>query len=79
MTAWLLVRTVIQAGELAKVNARYSAYALYFGALQRLVVVAVGLGIGLALLRLRPLPMLITFGVAQLAYAIAAGRANLRS
>jgi len=41
---------------------------LYMGVVQRYVFVLVGLGIGLGLLKLKAEPLLIVFGVAQLAY-----------
>ena len=41
---------------------------LYMGVLQRYVFVLLGLGIGLGLLKLNAKPMLIVFGIAQLAY-----------
>jgi hypothetical protein len=41
---------------------------LYIGVIQRYVFVLLGLGIGLALLKLNAKPLLIVFGVAQLAY-----------
>lgn len=41
---------------------------LYIGVIQRYVFVLLGLGIGLALLKLNAKPLLIIFGIAQLAY-----------
>ncbi len=41
---------------------------LYIGVVQRYVFVLVGLGVGLGLLKLKAEPLLIVFGVAQLAY-----------
>ncbi len=41
---------------------------LYIGVIQRYVFVLMGLGIGLGLLELNAKPLLIVFGVAQLAY-----------
>jgi hypothetical protein len=41
---------------------------LYIGVVQRYVFVLVGLGVGLGLLKLNAEPLLIVFGVAQLAY-----------
>lgn len=76
-SAWLLARGVSRAGELAKTNLRYSAYSLYFGALQRFVLVLVGLAIGLGVIRLAPIPLLASFGIAQLGYLIAAGKQAL--
>ncbi len=41
---------------------------LYIGVVQRYIFVLVGLGVGLGLLKLKAEPLLIVFGVAQLAY-----------
>ena len=71
--AVLLARSVRRAGELAKTDAKLSTYALYFGAIQRFLLVIVGMGIGLAVLHLSPIPLLLAFGIAQLAYIIVAG------
>lgn len=72
-TLWLN-RGVVQAGETARENPKLGVYALYFGAVQRFVFVLVALAIGLAALKLMAEPLLLTFGVAQLAYFFA-GRA----
>jgi F0F1-type ATP synthase assembly protein I len=73
INAFLLARSVRRAGELVKTDPRLSAYALYFGAVQRFVLVITGLGLGLAVLHLGPFPLLLAFGVAQFAYIIVAG------
>jgi ATP synthase protein I len=69
----LLARRVVRAGEIAKTDPRHSAYTLYFGAVQRFAFVLVGLALGLGWLALAPIPLLVSFAVAQLAYVIAAG------
>jgi ATP synthase protein I len=69
----MLARRVIRAGEIAKTDPRHSAYTLYFGAVQRFAFVLVGLVLGLGWLGLEPIPLLVSFAVAQLAYVIAAG------
>jgi len=74
-TLWLN-RGVIQAGETAKENPKLSVYVLYFGAVQRFVFVLVALAIGLAAIKLMAEPLLLTFGVAQLALFFA-GRAPI--
>ena len=73
-STWLLVKRVARAGELAKTNLKWSAYSLYFGAIQRFVFVLAMLGVGLGVIRLDPVPLLATFGIAQLGYIIAAGK-----
>jgi ATP synthase protein I len=75
---WLLMRRVQIAGELAKRSVKYSVYSLYFGAVQRFVFVLVFMGIGLGGIKLDPIPLLLTFGIAQLAFMIAAGREAMR-
>jgi ATP synthase protein I len=71
--ASLLARSVRRAGELAKTDPKLSTYPLYIGAIQRFVLVIAGLGIGLAGFHLSPIPLLLAFGIAQLAYIIVAG------
>jgi len=74
-TLWLN-RGVIQAGKAAKENPKMSVYMLYFGAVQRFVFVLVALAVGLAAIKLMAEPLLLTFGVAQLALFFA-GRAAI--
>lgn len=77
-SAFLLVQRVEQASAAAERDPKFGAYALYFGAIQRFVLVLGGLMLGFGVFELSPLPLLITFGVAQLAHVITAGRDNLR-
>lgn len=49
-------------------GSRSAMGSLYIGVVQRYVFVLVGLGVGLGLLKLKAEPLLIVFGVAQLAY-----------
>ncbi len=72
-STWLLSSRVERAGELAKKSAKWSVYHLLFGAIQRFVFVLVGLALGMwqGALGLEPVPILITFGIAQFAYMIA--------
>ena len=76
LNALWLNRGVVQAGKTAKNNPKLSAYVLYFGAVQRFVFVLVALAIGLAAIKLKAEPLLLTFGMAQLAYFLA-GRAPI--
>lgn len=71
LNSLLLARRVRGAGEL---DGRGAALALYAGAVQRFVVTLAAFGIGMGLLRLPPLPQILAFAVAQLGFAIAAGR-----
>lgn len=68
INSMLLVWRVKRAGEAAKTDPKRSVYILYFGAVERFVFALVGLAIGLGALKLDPIPLLLTFGVAQLAY-----------
>ena len=72
--AWLLARRVEHVSELVKTDPNRGMFSMYMGAVQRFVLVIVALALGLGLLRLDPVPMVLTFGIAQLAYAIAAGK-----
>jgi ATP synthase protein I len=75
---WLLTRRIARAGELAKRNVKYSVYSLYFGAVQRFVFVLVCLGVGLGGIKLDPVPLLLGFAVAQIAFMIAAGKEAMK-
>lgn len=66
-TLWL-GRKVAVAGEMAENNVTRGVYAIYFNAVQRFVFVLVALGVGLQALQLVPQPLLLTFGLAQVAY-----------
>jgi ATP synthase protein I len=76
--SWLLLRRIATAGELAKRNLKYSVYSLYFGAIQRFLFVLVCLGVGLGIIKLNPGPLLLTFGIAQLAFMVAAAKEAVR-
>ncbi len=66
-TLWL-GRKVEVAGEMAEEDLTRGVYAIYFNAVQRFVFVLVALGVGLQALELTPQSLLLTFGIAQLAY-----------
>jgi ATP synthase protein I len=66
-TLWL-GRKVEAAGEMAEEDLTRGIYAIYFNAVQRFVFVLVALGVGLQALKLVPQPLLLTFGLAQIAY-----------
>ena len=72
-TLWL-GRKVELAGEMAEDDLKRGIYAIYFNAVQRFVFVLVALGVGLQALQLTPQPLLLTFGIAQVAYFF--GRRN---
>ena len=75
--AWLLALRVERVSELVKTDPHKGMYSLYIGAVQRFVLVLVGLAFGLGVFHLDAIPMVLSFGVAQLAYVIAAGREAL--
>ena len=64
----ILFRRATRAVKSAGESSQHAMALLYVGVVQRYVFVLLGLGIGLALLELNAKPMLIVFGVAQLAY-----------
>ncbi len=70
INSFLLVRRLDRAGEIAKTDPKQSVYMLYFGAIERFVFALIGLGVGLSFFKLDAVPLLATFGVAQLAYML---------
>lgn len=70
LNTWWLGSRVEKAAELAVDNPQRGMYTLYFNAVQRFVFVLAALGVGLAALHLEPVSLLLTFGVAQLAYVL---------
>ncbi len=66
----ILMRRTTRAIKSVEGGSRQVMALLYIGVIQRYVFVLLGLGIGLALLKLNAKPLLIVFGVAQLAYFI---------
>ena len=68
----LLARRVTRAGATAQTDTKKGAFIFYIGAVQRFIVTLVAFGVGLGLLKLSPLPLLIAFALAQLAYVFGA-------
>lgn len=68
----MLSKRMAHAGGVAKESPQQSLYLIAFGAVQRFVFVLFALGFGLGYLGLQPLPLLVTFALAQLAYLMAA-------
>jgi len=66
----ILSHRATQAVKSVKEGSRNAMGILYMGVVQRYVFVLVGLGIGLGSLNLNAEPLLIVFGVAQLAYFV---------
>lgn len=72
LNSWLLARRLDRATAMARQDVNRGTVALYLGAVQRFVVTVAGLAVGMGILQLEPLPMVITFGVAHVAYVAAA-------
>jgi F0F1-type ATP synthase assembly protein I len=66
----ILMRRATQVIKLAGQGSRQAMYLLYFGVMQRYAFVLLGLGLGLIVLKLSAKPLLIVFGIAQLAYFV---------
>ena len=64
----ILMRRTKRAIKSVENGSRQVMSLLYIGVIQRYVFVLLGLGIGLGVLKLNAKPLLIEFGVAQLAY-----------
>ena len=64
----ILMRRTTRAMKSAEDGSPQVMGLLYIGVIQRYVFVLLGLGIGLGLLKLNAKPLLIVFGIAQLAY-----------
>ncbi|EIJ43963.1 ATP synthase I chain [Beggiatoa alba B18LD] len=67
---WITQRRLQTALELAKVAPGKEIAAFYVGAIQRFVATVIFFGLGMGWLHLPPIPMLITFAVAQSGYAL---------
>ena len=68
VSALLLGRGVTRAEKLAIDDPKRSLGILYFGAVQRFVLVAVMLAIGLSVLQLTAIPTFVGFALAQMAF-----------
>jgi len=70
LSALLLGRGVSKAEKLSLDDPKRSLGVLYFGAVQRFVLVAILFVIGLAGLKLAPIPTCVGFALVQMAYAL---------
>ena len=77
--AWMLRRRVALASRAAREAPGSETTVLYIGAIQRFATVFALFAIGLGGLRLLPVPLLVTFAVAQAAYMVAGGIVRVRS
>lgn len=74
VVAFLLGRGVARATETARLDHKKSMLILYFGAVQRFVLVLVLFAVGLKVFQLAFVPMIVGFAGAQLIYATAMRR-----
>ena len=79
LSAWLLGRRVRRASDLARTSPGQEMAVLYIGAVQRFVAILVLFAVGMGQLGLLPVPLLVAFGVAQLAYVAPGDRARRRA
>ena len=73
--AVMLRRGVQRASQIAGQDPKTAMLTLYMGAVVRFVLVLILFGVGLAGLKLSPLPVIVGFGLAQLAYLVGMRRA----
>lgn len=67
---WITQRRLRAAQELAKIAPGREVTTLYLAAIQRFIFTLIFFALGMGWLELDPIPMLITFGLAQLGYFI---------
>lgn len=69
-----LIMTLMLAWRISQASrSSHAMRSLVLGAGERMIVVCVAFAVGIGVLHLVPVPMLIGFGVAELAYYVAAG------
>lgn len=78
-SAWLLRRRVQLATAVARDFPGRETTVLYLGAIQRFVTVLALFYLGFGVLKLQPVPLLVCFAVAQIAYFIAGNVFRIRS
>ena len=71
----MLRRGVQRASLIAGQDPKTAMLTLYMGAVVRFVLVLILFGVGLAGLKLAPLPVIVGFGLTQLAYLVGMRRA----
>lgn len=70
LSALLLRRGVVRANEMVQADPKKGMAILYFGAVQRFVMIAALFALGLVVFKVDPLAAVVGFGSAQFAYAI---------
>lgn len=68
VNAWLLGRRMRLAASIAKVSPGQEVTVIYVGALQRFALLLGLFIVGMGWLQLNPVPLLVAFGVAQVAF-----------
>ncbi len=68
LNVWMMNRRVQAAIELAKVAPGTEVRILYLAAIQRFILTLILLGLGMGGLQLPPLPMVVSFAIAQFGY-----------
>ncbi|MCI0401783.1 MAG: ATP synthase subunit I [Gammaproteobacteria bacterium] len=68
LSSWMLGRRVYSAADVAEERPGKGVAMLYFGAIQRFVIVLGLFALGIGLLKLAPLPLIGAFAVAQLGF-----------
>jgi ATP synthase protein I len=69
LLGWRLQRAADAAGEAPEAQLQGSMQ-LYWGAMERFLIVGVGFAVGIAVIKLPPLPMIVAFAVAQLGFLL---------
>lgn len=72
VNAWLLSSRIGKASDTSAQDAQRGIYILYFGAVQRFVFTLGAFILGMGYLELDPIPLLLTFMLAQAGYWFAA-------
>lgn len=68
LNAWLLGRRLRLAADVARTSPGQEVTVIYIGALQRFGLLLVLFVVGMGWLKLNPVPLLVAFGVAQIAF-----------
>ena len=69
LLGWRLQRAADAAAGAAEAQLQGSLQ-LYWGAMERFLIVGVGFAVGIAAIKLPPLPMIVAFAVAQLGFLL---------
>jgi ATP synthase protein I len=73
---WLLGWRVSRTPETAQLGDAVNQFALYAGVLPRFIVTLALLAAGIGWFKLAPIPLIVTFGLAQLGFAVNLGSAR---